>query len=253
MPPLAHGAWRERLAPCGASALLHLGASPPFEYWPCALIAAAPAYLLVRDLTPGRAGAWGWALGMLTGLVGLYWLPKPLMLHGGVPWVGAFLLTVLYCAYQALRWAALGWRASERDAGVHRGLAFCTAYPVSELVLPLLLPWHLGELVPSASWVAQCADLGGPLLVSLLIASSGVAAARLKDGWRCAWREWLGHVVLWACALGYGADSPSHSFRRQLRHRTWWFGVKPWPACAWPAAAKISRWRASSPVASRRH
>jgi apolipoprotein N-acyltransferase len=143
---------------------------------------------------------------MLTSVVGLHWLPKPLMLHGGVSPSVAWLLTVTYCGYQACRWAVLGWLvASERAAGMPRGLAFCLAYPVSELVLPLLLPWHLGEMVPATSWLAQCADLGGPLLVSMLVASLGVASARLVDGWRAARNEWLAHAVVWTCALGYGA------------------------------------------------
>jgi apolipoprotein N-acyltransferase len=194
------------LALAAASALLHLAASPPFEICPLALLAAAPAFLLLRNVRPAPACAWGWLLGLLTGVVGLYWLPKPLAIHAGVSATVAWLLTLLYCAYQACRWAALGWLvASARDAGLPRGLAFCLAYPVSELLLPLLLPWHLGELVAPTSWLAQCADLGGPLLVSLLVASSGVAFARLIDGWRAAGREWLVHALLWTCALAYGA------------------------------------------------
>ncbi|MBF5066150.1 apolipoprotein N-acyltransferase, partial [Salmonella enterica subsp. enterica serovar Istanbul] len=81
-------------------------------------------------------------------------------------------------AYQACRLAFMGWlygRATQR--GWSPPLVFGGAFAVSELVFPLLFPWYYAATVHNVPVLMQTAELGGPILVGLVLLAVNLALA----------------------------------------------------------------------------
>jgi apolipoprotein N-acyltransferase len=85
---------------------------------------------------------------------------------------------VIICAYQGLRLALMGWlygRAARRGWPVP--VVFAAAFATSELVFPLLFPWYYAATVHNVPVLMQLAELGGPILVGLLLVAVNMAVA----------------------------------------------------------------------------
>src|SRR5664279_4819180 len=82
------------------------------------------------------------------------------------------------CIYQGGRLALMGWligRAGQR--GWNYPLVFGAAFAASELVFPLLFPWYFAAATHTVPVLMQLADIGGPILVSLVLVAVNVAIA----------------------------------------------------------------------------
>lgn len=171
---------RGRLAEGGAivSGLLYFLAFAGFDIWPLTFIAFVPLYLSLFGQTPKRA-AW---LGLLTGLAmnlgGFYWLLNMLKVFSGFPTPLCLVFVVIICAFQGGRLALMGWlhgRAANRNWPV--APVFAAAFVASELLYPLLFPWYYAATVHKVPALMQVADLGGPILVGLVLIVVNLAIA----------------------------------------------------------------------------
>ena len=116
--------------------------------------------------------------GLAMNLGGFYWLTNMLKTFSGFPIYLCLLFVVIICSYQALRLAFMGWlygRASQR--GWPLPVVFAGSFAVSELVFPLLFPWYYAATVHNVPVLMQTAELGGPILVGLVLVAVNMAIA----------------------------------------------------------------------------
>jgi apolipoprotein N-acyltransferase len=181
------GALRPRIAyPLAVlSGLLYFLAFPGIDLWPLAFVALAPLLVAMRGQPVRRAAGLGWAAGFTMTMTGFYWLMEMLRVFSGFPTPVCFLFMCILCAYQGGRIALCGWlygRAATR--GWPAEAVFLGAFATSELVYPLLFPWYFGATMHLAPALGQVADLGGPILVGLMVATTSVAFAEVVQARR---------------------------------------------------------------------
>ena len=148
--------------------------------WPVAFVAWVPLILALRGQTPKRALWLSWYAGFVMVFVGFYWLVSMLETFSGFPLPLCVLFASVLVAQMSGRIALCGWlyaRAAQR--GWHHGLSFLGAFAVSELVYPLLFPWYYGASLHDVPILIQTADIGGPILVSLVVVAFNLAVAEL--------------------------------------------------------------------------
>jgi apolipoprotein N-acyltransferase len=170
---LSWGAWSGLIV---LHALLFTLSFPPFWLWPLAFVAVVP---FARLVARGSRRQWllgGFVAGMAGGGSAVHWLT----LFGVVPWLGTALGFGLYgLLFAALArpmsragappmlWLPLAWVACESL----RGRLFFWAFP-----------WfYLGHAVHPVGPLTQIADLGGQLLVSLVVAIFNGLALEVWD------------------------------------------------------------------------
>ncbi len=168
------------LAYAGAvlSGLLYWLAFPGMDVWPLAFVAWVPLMLAMRGQSVRRATLLGWTAGLTMNVAGFFWLQEMLRTFSGFPAPVCFLFVLVVCAYQGGRIGLLGWlygRASAR--GWPAALVFAGAFAASELVYPLLFPWYYAATVHRAPVLTQLADVGGPILVGLVLVAANLALA----------------------------------------------------------------------------
>ncbi|RLB60478.1 MAG: apolipoprotein N-acyltransferase, partial [Deltaproteobacteria bacterium] len=180
------------------------------DVWPLAFVAWVPLIIALRGQTAKRALALGWYSGFIMTAIGFYWLVEMLEVFSGFPLALSILFAGLLCVQKGGRMALMAWlyaRATGR--GWHHGLCFIGAFAVSELVYPLLFPWYYGASVHNVPLLMQTADLGGPIMVTIVIIAFNVGLAELLE--RPMFRQaadkrtQIGGVGLLVFAVIYGA------------------------------------------------
>ena len=177
-------ATRAAYALAALSGLLYFLAIPPLNLWPLAFVAQVPLILALRGQTVKRATALGWVAGLAFTLLAFHWLRGMLATFSEMPPPVPAILMAILCAYQSGRMALCGLlfaRASNR--GWPAGPVFAAAFAVSELVFPLLLPWHFAVAVQAALPLVQVAELGGVILVGLVLVAANLAIAEIVGRW----------------------------------------------------------------------
>lgn len=170
----------KRLAELGAllSGTLYFVAFAGFDVWPLTFVCLVPLYLSLFGQTPKRATWLGFLAGLAMNVGGFYWLVNMLRTFSGFPTPLCILFTLIICSYQGGRFALLGWlhgRATVR--GWPAPIVFAAAFAASELVYPLLFPWYYAATVHNVPVLMQLADIGGPILVSLVLVAANLAIA----------------------------------------------------------------------------
>jgi apolipoprotein N-acyltransferase len=153
-----------------------------FDLWPLAFIAWVPLLLALRGQSPKRALWLGWYAGFGMTMIGFYWLTTMLEEFSGFPLPLCILFAAILCVQKGGRIALCAWlyaRAASR--GWHPGAVFLGAFAVSELVYPLLFPWYYAAAMHTVPVMMQTADIGGPILVSLVVIAFNVAVAELLE------------------------------------------------------------------------
>jgi len=177
LPRPLFGRWTS-VSLAAATGFLFYVSFPGLDVWPLAFVAWVPWFLALRGASPRRAIVQGLAAGMVIGLFGFYWLMEMLENFSGFPqWICAG-LTVIVCGFQAGRYALLGWlyaRAAAR--GWWPGVAFTAAFCASEVAYPLLFPFYFGATAHEVYPLVQAAELGGPILVGLILIAPSWAFA----------------------------------------------------------------------------
>ena len=143
-----------------------------------AFVAFAPFWIAVQGQAPRRALWLGVTTGATMNLAGFYWLLDMLRTFSGFPTPVCMVFVILVCIYQGGRLGLMGWlyaRAAAR--GWPRVLVFLAAFAASELLYPLLFPWYFAATTHSLPALSQTAELGGPILVGLVLVAANVALA----------------------------------------------------------------------------
>lgn len=187
---------RGRLAEAGAilAGLLYFVAFAGVDVWPLTFVCLVPLYVSLIGQTPERATWLGFLTGLAMNLGGFYWLVGMLKTFSGFPTPLCLLFTIIICAYQGSRFALMGWlfgRATKR--GWPAPAVFAAAFVASELVYPLLFPWYYAATVHKVPVLMQLADVGGPILVGLVLVAANLAVAEPLRAYLARARD--GHVV----------------------------------------------------------
>lgn len=179
--PLPPGLLSTPLAFAGAflSGLLYwISFAGMHEVWPLTFVAYVPLWIALQKQPPKRAFWLGTVAGTTMNVFGFYWLLNMLRTFSGFPTVACMFFVFVVCAYQGMRIGATGWiyaRAAAR--GWPAVPVFLGAYIASELFFPLLFPWYYATTVHSAPVFAQVAELGGPILVGLVLLGANLVIA----------------------------------------------------------------------------
>jgi apolipoprotein N-acyltransferase len=160
------------------SGLLYWLAFAGMDVWPLAFVAWVPLVLAMHRQPTRHATLLGWVAGFTMTVAGFFWLQKFLLVFSGFAAPLCLLFVVIVCAYQGGRVALLGWlygRASARRWPA--APVFAAAFVASELLFPLLFPWYYAATVHQVPALTQSAELGGPILVGLLLVAVNLAIA----------------------------------------------------------------------------
>jgi apolipoprotein N-acyltransferase len=180
LPPLGTLPLPATLAYAGAvvSGLLYWLAFAGMDVWPLAFVALVPLVLAIHRQTPRRALALGTLSGLTMNVCGFSWLLGMLKEFSGFPLPLCILFMVIVCAYQGGRIGLLGWLYARATARRWPAPAvFLAAFAASELLYPLLFPWYYAATVHQVPLLTQTAELGGPILVGLVLAGANLAIA----------------------------------------------------------------------------
>jgi apolipoprotein N-acyltransferase len=186
---LATGA-RAVLLGAAAGACIALGGAP--REW-CLLAWLGPGLLLLAIDGPDAAHPrWvgvlaGGACGVATNALAMDWILGLLEAYAGFPLLASLPVGALLWLGQSLPWALAGWLACtvSRSARLPAWLVLPCAIAVAASIAPMLFPWRLGVSQMGSVVYVQCAELGGPPLVDLLMAlgsCGALEALRRKRG-----------------------------------------------------------------------
>ena len=205
---------RRVLAAAVAGGVLYFLGHVGFGLWPLLLVFLVPLWraLDTARATHGRyvvplAGA---AFGLTAFAGGFEWLWQLFPIFLGR---NAMLGAVLWLGYGA--WFALGWVvyallfAALRARGAGPALAGVAPLVLVEWLQPQIFTVHAGAGLIGAPLLAQGADLGGPLLLSALVAGGNVAAGAtwswLRGERATPASVWSVATVLLVATCAYGA------------------------------------------------
>lgn len=167
------------------SGFLYFLGFPGMDIWPISLVALVPLIVALQGQPPRRAAGLGWIAGFTMTMTGFYWLLEMLEVFSGFPLPLCMVFMAILCAYQGGRIGVAGWLYGRAEArGWPAAPVFALAFATSELVFPLLFPWYFGASVHNAPVLMQTADLGGPILVGLVLVAANLAVAELVIAWR---------------------------------------------------------------------
>lgn len=161
-------------------------AFPGIDIWPLAFVALVPLFFALDMEHEGHrfSNKAVWAICLLYGFIGnlggFYWLIGTLETFSGFPYVVCLFFASVVLAYQGGMLALFGWlwfRGTKRGwpSFVMAPLAFAAA----ELVWPLLFPYYHGNHLHDVPVLIQIADIGGPILVTMLVVIVNVAIYEL--------------------------------------------------------------------------
>jgi apolipoprotein N-acyltransferase len=162
------------------SGLLYWLAFPGVDAWPLAFVAFVPLLLALRGQSPKRALVLGLTSGLVMNVAGFSWLFVMLRSFSGLPATLCLLLLLIICTYQGGRIALMGWlfaRGTQR--GWPHAVVALGAFAASELIFPLLFPWYFGATVYEVHALAQVAELGGPVLIGVMLLGVSLSVEEL--------------------------------------------------------------------------
>jgi apolipoprotein N-acyltransferase len=170
------------LAYAGAflSGILYWLAFPGIDAWPLTFVAWVPVLIAMEGQSVRRSALLAGLSGLTMNVAGFFWLQTMLMTFSGFNAAICFFFVLVVCSYQGGRVALLGWlygRATAR--GWPRAPVFALAFIASELVFPLLFPWYYAATVHRVPVLTQTGDLGGPILIGLVLVAANLAIAEL--------------------------------------------------------------------------
>ena len=170
------------------------------------------------DKTPAQAFRGGFFFGLGLFSVGVGWLHLSIHLFGGMPVVGAILVTMPLVLFLSLYPALAGWLARRLAATGGRDVAVLLAMPAAWTLTEWLrswaftgFPWLSLGYTQIDTPLAGYAPLGGVFLVSLLTLTTAAALALIPGG--AARRRWslIGFCLL---VFAVGAASQQRDWTR---------------------------------------
>ncbi len=184
-----------------------------FEIVPLAFVSLTPLLLALRGRTGWRAFRLGWITGTVLGAGGFYWIAGMLKTFSGFPLPLCVVFALLLWAAQGLQFAVFAWFVARADTrGIPRLLSAPAALAAVELCFPVLFPWYTSNSLHGIPLLIQTADLGGPMLLSAVLALGHAAlddvlarGASTVTPWSRRLRPLVYPLAFWAFALPYGA------------------------------------------------
>ncbi|MDB4998893.1 MAG: Apolipoprotein N-acyltransferase [Myxococcaceae bacterium] len=160
------------------SGLLYFLAFAGMDIWPLSFVCFVPYWIAIHGQKPSRA----WWIGVVTGatmnMAGFYWLSTMLKTFSGFPLPLCLLFVSVVCGFQGGRLGLMAWlyaRATARGWPAAAVLVF--AFVASEMLYPLLFPWYYAATVHGQPALTQLAELGGPVLVGVMLLGVNMAIA----------------------------------------------------------------------------
>jgi apolipoprotein N-acyltransferase len=150
------------------------------DIWPFAFVAFVPLILALHGQAPRDAARLGLLTGLVMNLSGFSWLLGMLQTFSGFPLPLCAVFMLILCSFQGGRFALMGWlhaRGTQRNWP--RNVVLVLAFVASELCYPLLFPWYFSASMHRVPWMVQSADIGGPILVGVVMLAVNVALAEL--------------------------------------------------------------------------
>ena len=142
-----------------------------------AWVSLVPLFWALGQETSWRGFFYGWLMGIVTTLVGFYWLNYTISLFGGFPYGLSVLIFAGFGLCAGLPFAIFA-------ALVRRyGFGFMSLFPplfwvALEFWFPVLFPWHLANSQSQFLTLIQSADLIGPYGTSFLLVWANAIIAR---------------------------------------------------------------------------
>lgn len=152
-------------------------AFPTFDLHYLLWVALVPLLIAIEGLPARSALRYGFVAGFVTNVGGFYWIDGLLREFGYFPAPVAMTLMLLMAAYQGtvfMLWAGLvAWLRGRTGLGL---LAVAPAtFVVTEMLVPFIFPWYLGNGLYLFSTAVQIAELTGVLGITALIVAVNVA------------------------------------------------------------------------------
>lgn len=204
-----------------------------FGIWPLVLLCLVPlwAALELSLERPWRHSlALGWFYGAVTYIGGYHWLVEFLEVFSGYGYLASVLFFIAFCIYLGFNYALYGlaYRALRRRGWPTVAIAIPILLLV-EWAYPALFPTYLANSLHMLVLPTQVADLGGPLLVTALIALINLC---IYETLRWRLRRRTAPKSLWALtgtalglALVYGAIRIDQVERRMTEAPSLHIGV----------------------------
>lgn len=188
----------------------------PVGSWPLGLICMVPLLLVLRRASARSALFLGWIAGFSATAIGFSWLVSAIASFGSFRAITAAAAAVPFWIWHGGRTAVFaGCAVRSARNGWHPWVGTVAAFAASEALYPVVLPWHLAGAVHDAPILLQVADLGGPILVGVIVLCASLLASELICPSTAARppAEALAFAgVFVACALAYGAFCLSKSY-----------------------------------------
>jgi apolipoprotein N-acyltransferase len=177
-----------------------------FGIWPLELVALVPFWAAL-ELVAGRS--WKTALGLswLYGTIGIaggyHWMFEFSQVFSGFSLLANLGIFVAFSMYLGLQYATQGvLYFGIRARGWSVATAALPTFIVTEWLFPKLFPVYLSNTLLQQPLLVQTADLGGPLLVSVLVGAINIALFEALRWWRGARKV---PVAVFTTALGFVA------------------------------------------------
>jgi apolipoprotein N-acyltransferase len=166
------------LALATVSGLLYFLAFAGMDIWPLTFVCFVPYWIAIRGQKPSRA----WWIGVVSGatmnMAGFYWLSTMLKTFSGFPLPLCLLFVSIICGFQGGRLGLMAWLYARATArGWPAALVLVCAFVASEMLYPLLFPWYYAATVHAQPALTQMAELGGPVLVGVMLLGVNMAIA----------------------------------------------------------------------------
>ena len=183
-----------------------------FGVWPIELVALVPFWAALA-LVAGRSWKCAFTVGWVYGTVamggGYHWMLGASLVFSGWAAILNFAFFAVCSIYLGLQYAtqgALYWAIRERNWGVP--VAALSTFIVAEWLFPKWFPVYMANALLPQPLLVQTADLGGPLLVSVLVGLVNLAAFEALRWWRGARTApvtvFVGAVTIIGLSLLYG-------------------------------------------------
>lgn len=202
------------LTPYLLALLAGLLLAAPFLFpilFPVTWFSLIPLFWLLRGtLTLRQAFFSGWFTGVVTNLVGFYWLSYTISVFGGYPHSLSGLIFFFFGLYSALPIAIFSLLV--RRCGLGPFALFPPLFWVAiEFWFPLLFPWHLANSQADFLTLVQSADLVGPYGTSFLLVWVNAVLFKIAESYlspqgerRILWREALVVGAAFVAVIVYG-------------------------------------------------
>lgn len=179
----------------------------PFDLSALSWVAMVPLLFVVdRASTCRRASLLCWLAGTVAVGGGFYWMIELLRRFAELPLPLNVLLYLVFSAYQGSIFLLFGWmvRTIRHRRAYPMALLAPLAMATSELLVPMLFPFHVAIVQAWHPLVIQISDLAGPIGVTALLMVVNGAVYDLLTQRRKAWKSAIAAAVILVAELAYG-------------------------------------------------